>query len=358
MSHLFSGALPGIRIRALAASALVLGAIACNPDDTTAPTTEPQVTAPTATQAVAQETPAVEFATTSVSASAVAPGVPFGDFHLPTSMFKAPYSGSLWALWPSTATASLNTARSTGMRVVVSMAGSRKYYTNSNKTFNMTKWKKQIDQYKKVSFSSFVSSGVVIGHYLVDEPYCPTCWGGTRITYAQIEEMSRYSKAIWPSLPTGVRSAPSQLGNTKYKSLDFAWAQWEGPLHVPSYKTTAESFRDREIAAAKKLGLGLVFGLNYLDAGDGSSHINGTYAKDPNPKDNKYCPPGRSCYRYAMSAAEVKKVGTVFAQASFGCAVLNWHYDATFIGRSGMKDAISAVSSAAKSRSKTSCVQQ
>ncbi|MGH7498954.1 MAG: hypothetical protein ACREL3_08900, partial [Gemmatimonadales bacterium] len=164
MSHLFNGALSGLRIRALAASALVFGAIACNPDESTAPVSEPETAAPLAAPAATDQTPAVEFATT----SAAAPGVPFGDFHLPTSMFKAPYSGSLWALWPSTATSSLNTAKSAGMRVVVSMAGSRSYYTNSNKTFNMTKWKKQIDQYKSVNFASYVSAGVVIGHYLVD----------------------------------------------------------------------------------------------------------------------------------------------------------------------------------------------
>ena len=33
--------------------------------------------------------------------------------------------------------------------------------------------------YRKVNFASFVSAGTVIGHYLVDEPYCAACWGGT-----------------------------------------------------------------------------------------------------------------------------------------------------------------------------------
>jgi hypothetical protein len=120
---------------------------------------------------------------------------------------------------------------------------------------------------------------------------------------------------------------------------------------------TPQQFRDRETAAAKRLRLGLVFGLNYLDAGDGSSRINGTYAKDPNLSDNKYCKSGGGCYRYAMSAREVRNVGSVLAAASYGCGIISWKYNTTFISRSGMKDALRAVAYAAKNRSRTSCVR-
>ncbi len=56
-----------------------------------------------------------------------------------------------------------------------------------------------------------------------------------------------------------------------------------------------------------------------------------------------------------MSANEVKNAGTVFAQSSYACAVISWKYDDTFLSRSGMKDAMSAVGSAARSRSRTAC---
>ena len=169
--------------------------------------------------------------------------------------------------------------------------------------------------------------------------------------------MSKYSKSLWPSVPTAVRAPPSTLGTTAFSSLDFAWAQWEGPLHFPSYHMTAQQFRDKEVAAAQRLRLGLVFGLNYLDAGNGTSHINGTYAQDPNLSDNIYCKSSGSCYRYAMSASEVKNVGAVFAAASYSCAVISWKYNTTFISRSGMKDALNYVSNVAKSRSRSSCVK-
>lgn len=351
MSHLFSLAPLGFRRRALACSALVFAALACNPDDSTAPATDPVAVTPAATPAV--ETPTAELAYTSLSA----PGIPFGDFHLPTSMYRAPYTGSLSGLSVSNAVSTMSAAKTAGMRIVISLAGSRRNYTNSDGTFNMTKWKSRVYAFRGINFGSYVTSGTVIGHYLVDEPTCTGCWGGRRISASQIEEMSRYSKSLWSSMPTGVRTTPTQLTSygTSFSSIDFAWAQWAGPLHVPSFKMTPQQFRDAQVAAAKKLGLGLVFGLNYQDGGNGTSHINGTFAKDPNLSDSKYCVSGGSCYRYAMSASEVKSVGLVFAQSSYACAVISWRYDTTVLSRSGMKDAVSAVANAAKSRSRTSC---
>jgi hypothetical protein len=352
MSYLLSLAPHGVRRRAVACSALVFAALACNPDDSTAPATDPVAATPTSTPAVTPVGPAVEASVTSLTA----PGIPFGDFHLPTSMYKAPYTGSLIALSVSSTVSNLNSLKYAGMRTVVSLAGNRSNYTNSDGTFNMTKWKSQVYRFHSINFSTYVSAGTVIGHYLVDEPTCSSCWGGRRISASQVEEMSRYSKSLWPSMATAVRTTPTQLSSygTSFSSLDFAWAQWAGPLHVPSFKMTPQQFRDAQVAAAKKLGLGLVFGLNYQDGGDGSSHINGTFAKDPNLSDNVYCT-SSGCYRYAMSASEVKNVGTVFAQASYGCALISWKYDETVLSRSGMKDAISAVAYAAKSRSRTSC---
>jgi hypothetical protein len=347
MPHLLSLAPRGARRRAVACSALVFAALACSPDESTAPATDPVVAAPVSTPAAA---PAVEASITSLTA----PGVPFGDFHLPTSLYKAPYSGSLYATSLSSVITNLNTAKSAGMRIILSMAGNRSLYTNSDGTFNLTKWKYQVSKFKSVNLAQFVTSGTLVGHYLVDEPYCASCWGGRQIPKSSIEAMAQYSKGIWSSLPTGVRSSPTQLGSSAFTYLDFAWAQYVGPLHTPSYKQTPQQFRDIQVAAAKRLGLGLVFGMNYLDGGDGSSRINGTYAKDPNLSDSIHCT-SSGCYRYAMSATEVKNAGTVFAYASYACAVISWKYDDTFLSRSGMKDAMSAVGTAARSRSRTAC---
>jgi hypothetical protein len=337
------------RLRALAAATFVVAAIACNADSTNGPDATTPAAAPAAASPAA---PAPAMLVTSLTA----PGVAFGDFHLPANLFSSSlYTGSLQALSASSAVSLLNSAKGYGERVVISMAGNRKNYTNADHTFNMTLWKNRVGAFKSLNFAQFVTSGTVIGHYLIDEPLCAQCWGGKAITVAQIEEMSRYSKSIWPTLPTGVRAAPSKLGSIPYASLNFAWAQWEGPLHGASFRLTPQQFRDAQTALAQKLSLGLVFGLNYLDGGDGTSHINGTYAKDPNLSDNVYCRSPGGCYRYAMTSTEVRNVGSVLAAASYGCALISWQYNTTFIARSGMKDALTYISNFAKNRARKGC---
>jgi hypothetical protein len=352
MSYISTSHRGAVRLRALTCAGFLLAALACNSEDAAGPVAE---ATPEATPTVASP---VEL-TPAMLTSATAPGVAFGDFHLPTSLFSSSlYTGSLQRLYTSTASSMLNTARNNSERIFLGIAGPKKGYKNADGTFNLSMWKSKVAQFKGINLAPYVTSGTILGHYMVDEPYCKGCWGGKPITYSQIEEMSKYSKSIWPSLPTGVRAPPSTLGTTPYSSLDFAWAQWEGPLHFPSSGQTAQQFRDKQVAAAQKLRLGLVFGLNYLDAGNGTSHINGTYpgATDPNLNDNIYCN-SSLCYRYAMSAAEVKNVGSVLAGASYGCGLISWKYNSTFISRSGMKDALTYVSNVAKNRSRSSCVK-
>jgi hypothetical protein len=325
--------------RARASCLLLLLTLACNAEDRTTPSA-PSMPAPTTPPGTEQPPP-------TVSRASSARGIPFGDLHLPVQRFTAPYTGALRALWPSSTLGELNAARAAGFRIVVSMAGDRSYYTNSNGTFNMALWRKRIDLYRRLNLQSYASDGTVIGHYLIDEPYCAPCWGGRPIPASQVEEMARYSKSIWPSLPTIVRSPPTLLPQQNYRYLDIAWAQWEGPLHFPSTRMTPEQFRDRETAAAKARGLGLVFGMNYLDAGDGSSRIAGTYKNATSPRVN----------RWQMSAAEVKRVGALFAAAPYGCAILSWKYSTTFLSRPGMTAAISQVSNVATNRERSSCLR-
>jgi hypothetical protein len=392
MSYFLTLARRKARLRLTVCSSFLVAALACSQDDTVGPVStatpqDPAAAAPTEalpdsmglpdSSALAEEVspddqgapdmpePAGDvldgladdgaFSAASFSSSSMlrSSGIPFGDFHLPTSSYGRNYSGSLAALWPSLTKKTMDAARAKGMRIVISMAGARSGYTVRGR-FSMSRWKAKINQYRKFNFGSYVKDGTVLGHYLVDEPFCTGCWGGKAISYSEIEEMARYSKSIWPSMPTGVRAPPTHLGSRRFSRLDFAWAQWEGPLHVPSYKQTPERFRDEQTAAARRLGLGLVFGLNYLDAGDGSSHINGTYVKDPRPSDRVVCT-RRGCYRYAMSASEVRRVGKVLAAAPYGCAMLSWKYNTAFLARSGMRSALAEVASAAKNRSRPSC---
>jgi hypothetical protein len=340
MTFTFKLARRGARLRA-PGPLLLWAALACNAEDRTSPS-------PPSTPATTPASTSESDSSTGLPISAASVrGIPFGEFHLPSQRYTTPYTGALRALWPSGLIPELNAARAARFRIVLSLAGDRRGYTNRNGTFNMALWRQKINAYRRYNLQPYIADGTVIGLYLVDEPFCASCWGGRAIPSSQVEEMASYSKSIWPKLPTIVRSPPSLLAQQNYRYLDVAWAQWEGPLHLPSYKMTPEQFRDRETAAAKARGLGLIFGMNYLDAGDGSSRIGGTYRNATSSRVN----------RWQMSSTEVKRVGSVFAAAAYGCALLSWKHNTAFLSRPGMSSAIKQVAQLAANRQASSCTK-
>jgi hypothetical protein len=291
----------------------------------------------------------------------VGAGIPVGSFHLPDDRFgQGPYTGALRALAPGGAENTLAAAAAKGVRLVVSLPDSRKHYTNADGTFNLSLWKQQMDRWRPYAamLQRYYDSGTILANYLVDEPGCTQCWGGKTIAYADIEEMGRYAKAFLPRIPTAVRVHPGwfRAAGRPFPSIDVSWAQYEGPLHKPSVNMTPEQFRDRSVADAKAMGMGLVLGLNVLDGGDGSSGINGAMLIST---------------RWQMSADEVAHAGTVFAAEPYACAVINWRYSTSyspsgksalqlaniqgFDGRSDVRSALARVASVAKSRPAKAC---
>lgn len=242
------------------------------------------------------------------------PGIPFGPFHLPAARIGSTFDGLLRNVVPSRIMLTLDSVRSRGGRVV--LAVTRSYTINPDGTFNLTYWKWEVDRYRSLPLQPYLEDGTIIGLYVVDEPDCGPCYGGRTIAQATVEEMARYAKTIWPDILTIARVVPGWFdGPPGY--LDVAWAQYEGPLHVPSAGMSPEDFRDRNVADAQARGLGLVFGLNVLDGGDGSSGITGTILH-----------PTRS----QMSAAEYERAGTVLAAAPYGCALIDWRYSIDYPG--------------------------
>jgi hypothetical protein len=156
--------------------------------------------------------------------------------------------------------------------------------------------------------------------------------------------MAAYSKSIWPTLPTVVRAPPSWLraGDTTYTSLDMAWAQWAGPYHGAGSGLTPEEFRDRNVALAKELGLGLVFGMNYIDGGSGTSGIHGTEGQPD---------------WWEMAPDELTRVGTVLVQAPYACAFVSWRYDPSFRQSPAIGAALDSLAQLAAARGGTSCVR-
>ncbi|MFL5496705.1 MAG: hypothetical protein ACJ8DC_20175 [Gemmatimonadales bacterium] len=269
-------------------------------------------------------------------------GVPFGLFGLPDQAFGVPYTGAHLMVNRSNIAAAMRAAQAAHTRLVVNLAGSSSHYTNADGTFNMALWRAQVDTYRDVDFAPYVTEGLILAHFLVDEPGAPDTWGGREISASEVEAMAEYSKSIWPSLPTAVRARPGwlQKAGLTWHSLDIAWAQWSGPFGGSAGRTP-EEFRDENVAQAKAQGLGLVFGMNLLDGGEGSSGI-----------------AGHRSGHWEMSAAEVVRVGTVLAQTPYSCALLSWRYDAAFERRPGTRAALDSVAVAAADRGGISCLQR
>jgi hypothetical protein len=292
-------------------------------------------------------------------------GVPVGPFHLPNDQYgvRSWYNGALRALSPRGAATDLAYAKSKGIRIAVSLPGSRSGYTNSDRTFSMSRWKQNMDAWRSQAamLQSYYAGGTIIANYLVDEPDCSSCWGGKPISGAEVAEMGRYAKSVLPGVPTVVRAVPAWFRRVglSANNIDVAWAQYTGPLHTPSLRMSPEQFRDQSVADAKALGMGLILGMNTLDGGDGSSRIPGTY-------DLRYV-----SNRWQMSASEVERAGTVFASEPYACAVLDWRFSPTlssssysasqaagiraFDDRSDVKAAFTRVLAAAKRRAATRC---
>jgi hypothetical protein len=220
--------------------------------------------------------------------------------------------------------AHLDRAESMKMKLVVKLADAD--LQNADGTFSLTRWKAQVDRFRTLSLGKYISSKAFYLHDLVEQPSCAPCWGGKAIPWETVEEMARYSKSIWPTLPTTVRVVPSQLAKATFHwtYLDAGWAEYNTSMgDLRTYLTN-------QAAKAKSTGLGLVAGLSITD--------------------------GAGFNTAPMTATEIKTFGTILAGNASVCAFVARSYNATYLGQSGIRAALDAVTTVAKSRSPASCV--
>jgi hypothetical protein len=260
-------------------------------------------------------------------------GIAFGSFYLPVALY-GPTTATLLAANPLTLLADLEAARAANVRVMVGLVGNERRYRDDQGHFSFAKWKERVDRFRGINFSSYIMDGTVIGHYILDEPHDRNNWGGTLVSPAQVDELARYSKELWPSMPTIVRSWPAYLKGYDFKYLDAAWAQYSerfGPV---------DSFINANVQDAKSAGLGLVVGLNLL-AGGGKAHGMKGYLGS----------------KYAMSASQVKAWGRSLLANPYPCAFTSWKYDAKYFERSDIRSAFSELSEKARSHPTKGCTK-
>lgn len=264
-------------------------------------------------------------------ASAFRGGIPFGTFHLPKALYGKGFNGTLGNISPSYLRAYLEAARKTGTKVMVTFSGNERHFKNSNRSFSLTKWKQRVNRYRSINLSSYIKDGTLMGHYLIDEPHDPANWGGRTVPRSSLDEMAKYSKQLWPGLPTIVRSWPKFLKGYNYRYLDAAWAQYSARFGSVS------TFMKNNVRDSKASGLALVIGMNQL-AGGNSSGLRGYYSG-----------------RYAMSASQLRSWGSAMLADSYPCAFLSWAYNSKYLSRSDIKSAKTYLAGKARSKSSKSC---
>jgi hypothetical protein len=205
------------------------------------------------------------------------------------------------------------------------LADAETFYKDANGHFSMEKWKARIDRYRNIDFSPYINDGTIIAHFMIDEPQDPTNWNGVPLTGAQMEEMAKYSKQLWPRMATLVRAPPSRIKwSGTYRYLDAAWAQVEnvrGGLNI-------QEFLEQNVSSARSQGLALAVGLNVTKGG-----LN----------------------KGKMTAGQIKSYGAVLLSSSYPCAFISWMYDAPYLAQPDIREAVASLSEKARNRPGNSC---
>jgi len=261
----------------------------------------------------------------SPSPDPVTGSLPFGLFYTPMEEYSTEFTGAVYVADPSYIKGRLDAAQKSQMRMIVRLVGTAAS-KNSDGTFSLTKWKAQMDKYRNLGLGTYLTDRTFYLHNVVDNPSCASCWGGKAIPWETVEEMARYSKSVWPSLPTVAWAAPSKLAAASFRwtYLDAGWVQYHTGLG------DLRTFLSGELNQAGQEGLGLVASLNLQHAGGG----------DTAP----------------MTASQIKAFGTILASSPPVCALAGYRHDPTYLSQSGIRQALDSVATVAKRRTAGSCV--
>jgi hypothetical protein len=226
----------------------------------------------------------------------------------------------------------LELARRANARLIIRFTGS----SHSNRDENglsITTWKQRVDRYRHLDFSSYIEDGTLMGHLVMDEPTDATDWGKV-VTHEQIEELGKYSKEVWPTLPVIVRAWPEWLKGTQWRYVDATWAQWVNRKRFG----TLEEFIAKNVRESKELGLELVAGLNILaGGGDGDEGLPGYHGRN------------------SMTAAQIREWGTRYLQEPYICAFFHWRYHSGYLARPDIQAALEDLAQKARARPKKTC---
>jgi hypothetical protein len=327
MLHTLELARRGARLRAIVAVSglLAIFASACNSDDNlaTGPTVATNVDSSATDSLALNDSTEVDAA--AISAAMVSrSGIPYG----PTDLFRyswhkpavSGFSGGLLYASPRGIVKLLNGMKKHHVRAFLKMTGDpqRTYMTRGK--FDYNKWKKATARYNTPTIRRAIAAAVadrtLLGYSMIDEPNRFN-WNGS-INKAMLDRMARYSKSLFPTLPTAAVVTYYWRPKERYKVMDVVISQTWKP------KKSAKQFASEAAAAARQNGVALGFSLN-LKAG---------------PKGGN------------MTPSQIKEWSVALGKVS--CAMFVWRYERGIFSRSSnMKAFRSAAAQLARTPAKS-----
>ncbi|MBA3318065.1 MAG: hypothetical protein H0T50_08250 [Gemmatimonadales bacterium] len=275
-------------------------------------------------------------------AAAQTPGVPLdslystnstgfaaGFMRWPTDLFcGGRASAAAQSLEPRSLLDVVQRASRCGVRVVI--VPPRRFLTTTGRVnggFSLDNAKLLTDRYAEALPPDTLRKyrGAILGLNLGDDYGCTRCWGGNKITQAQIAEWARYARTRLPGVPLGVRVTPQWVADdsTLAPLLDYAWAQYHAGKGGP------REYYDKAATVADRLGLRVVMGVNVKD-----------------------------CYGMRTSDCTVEdldRLGRMAMSHPASCAFINWRYDAATWERPEIREAWDDLMAVARKRRAEDC---
>jgi hypothetical protein len=277
-------------------------------------------------------------------------GVPYGPYGLwadytVIKSFKAPFTTSVAYSDARGIIKQLAAARKYNQRLILAMTGGGHDMYKTRGKFDMGKWKRRMDTYNRRDIKAAVAQGVrdgtIIMNNIMDEPNVKS-WGGV-MTKARLDEMARYVKRLFPTLPIGVAVIHTWRPQERYRVVDAIITQYSW------YMGSITNYRNEAIKVARQNGTSVAFALNILNGGVQSwstrrCPLGVTGGRGTMGKNHPAC---------RMTPNQVRDWSKALGPA--GCAMIMWRYDNAFMAKSANQKALKEAGSALAKASGRSC---
>ena len=277
-------------------------------------------------------------------------GVPYGPYGLwrdytTLRPYRAPFTTSLNYSDARGILKQISAARKHNQSLILAMTGGGHEPYKTRGKFDMAKWKRRMDSFNRNEIKAAVAQGVrdgtIIMNNIMDEPNVKS-WGGV-MTKARLDEMARYVKRIFPTLPVGVAVIHTWRPQERYRAVDAIITQYSW------YMGNVTTWKNEAVKQARVNGTSVAFALNILNGGEQSwktkaCPIGKTGGKGTMGKNSPAC---------RMTATQVREWSKALGPA--GCAMIMWRYDDAFMSKAANKSAFQAAAAALTKAQGRSC---